>query len=112
MERPFDTAASVAAADSIAPDPDAVRVIHTTTHADPIGDGFVFWRVATVPNWWSDDEISEIVHELWPRERCTHAHDCCGHSYAGYASWAAHPAPMEPPHCRTIIISQRVSPNI
>lgn len=111
METPFDTARSIAAADSVAPQPHDLRRLTSASNADWDSDDYTHWIIASVPNWWTDAEIAEIVDAVFPATRCTHEGDCCGHYYARKAQWAPHPARVDSTD-RAIIISQRYVPNI
>lgn len=107
MERPFDYPGSVS--DSIAPSPHDMKQLESFLVGD--NDGMVSWKIVTVPNNWTDDDIDLIVADRWPAEHCTHAHDCCGNYYPRTAKWAKHPFMTE---CglQTIIVSQNYICNV
>ena len=87
MERPFDYPGSTS--DSITLDPSHLQVLsHSFTDISSDCQGERLWvGICTVPTFWSDDDISNMVSNRWESEHCTHSHDCCGHYYASTGRW-------------------------
>jgi hypothetical protein len=83
MERPFDYPGRHS--DIVAPDPyDLKKANDTAFHYafDHYGGNTVRVTGWFAPEWWTRDDIENVVDEKFPYEQCYHAHDCCGHHYS------------------------------
>lgn len=82
MERPFDYPGSTS--DIIAADPyDLKRANDSAFHYefDHYGGNVVRVTGWFAPEWWTREDIENVVAQRFPAEHCTHEHDCCGHYY-------------------------------
>ena len=87
MERPFDYPGSQS--DSFSPDPSHLtELARLTENLDDQGQGhFLHRMVCQCPTYWSDDEVTAVVRDEYPEERCHHEYDCCGQYYGRTATW-------------------------
>lgn len=85
MERPFDYTGRHS--DTVAPAPHhltrAVGAGEITLTGGELGEYVTRITPWHAPDWWSADDIARVVASRFEAERCRHAHDCCGHYYAG-----------------------------
>ena len=84
MERPFDYVGSQS--DIFGPAPHHLvkaSAESIRSYSGEMGEYITTISLYHAPNWWTDEDINQVVADRFEPEYCTHPHDCCGHYYAG-----------------------------